>query len=158
MLLVGVLGLGFGLIAGQRYVPDFIMMWFASPQAYVMQWREAIVVAVAVIISLYTYGSYWLARALAIPLAIICCWGGVEFFWAHSSYIFDSLFIMAAGVWAAATALQASGRLEAEGTPAWPVEPAQAWRRARLYHRPYGLSALLYRANIRDDSHVLVLH
>jgi hypothetical protein len=173
ILIAWVLGIGLSLIAGQHYFPDNIVMWFSSPSAYMMDWRQAVVALLALLMIAKATAEFKFVRVISAFMAVGLWWASGYFFMNDASYIFDYLFLLAAGTCFAIAALrvevietpqlQLQPHLVNASTPlpkpshiASHLEPSKAWHITR--RKPIRISQFQYLSDIKDDSHTLYIH
>lgn len=104
--LVGSLMIGAVLVTGQRFFPDFTVMWFASLSAGALLWREALLVGLLATALIKEYYDSELLRLVWGVLALGLILGGVEYFMYQPAFIFDALFMLSAGVYFGISSLQ----------------------------------------------------
>jgi hypothetical protein len=177
--LISCLVMGATLVVGERLFPNFTIMWFASPEASMILWRQAFltgIVVSAVLKELYDPGFVRVVRGL---VAVILLWQGTGYFFEHPAFIFDSLFMLSTGVYFAIAALQkvpsefpaltasvvTSKRVRhirkaKKQLPSLAHVIAHIITQAKLLSTGHIASTvhILRLRDIRDDSHRLVLH
>lgn len=98
--------IGLALIAGERLFADHIVMWFASPDAVINNWRMIIAGGLLAVLFVQEFydSVYW---RLAWGIAAAVMFGsGFEFFLNNGQYVFDALFLVMSAIGLAIAALQ----------------------------------------------------
>ena len=105
LTLYGSLMIGMVLIIGHRLFPDSVVMWFASPQANMMAWREVIVVGLIAMAMVRQYYHNLMLQLLWAVSAAGLLWASGLYFLNNPSYVFDAMLMLSAGTACAITAL-----------------------------------------------------
>lgn len=105
LTLYGSLAMGVVLVVGHRWFPDNVVMWFASPDGYMVARRELLVAALAgVAIVRQYYHNLYLQLAWGF-IAIMLLRAGGLYFLDNPVYVFDTMLMLGAGLAFAMTAL-----------------------------------------------------
>jgi|GEM_PF-7047161 len=105
LTLYGSLAMGVALVIGQRWFPDNIVMWFASPDSYMAARRETLVAALIAVAVIRQYFHNLYLQLLWGVISIILLRAGGLYFLDNPVYVFDAMLMLGAGLAFAMTAL-----------------------------------------------------
>ncbi len=162
--------MGATLIIGERFFPNFTIMWFASPDMFMALWREALILVLGFHMFIRQhFDSVYLRLAWGI-LAMGLVWAGVNYFIDNPSFLFDAMLMIGVGACFGIDALQP--RIFELESDAQNAISAQTIRdRLQAYAQMYQQRFRLWltspsfipdlqsaaRNAIRDDSHILII-
>jgi hypothetical protein len=89
--------IGVVLIVGQSLFPNHVIMWFASDAAAMDIWRPIILASLLLLAVIHDYydNVYW--RIVWGVLAFVLLSVGADYFMKNPEYVFDAMYILAAG-------------------------------------------------------------
>lgn len=147
------------LVAGHWFFPEHIVMWFASGSAAMDTWRAAILAGLILMAALRGYyDGVYLRMAYAVAGALLL-WGGGQYFLDNPSYLFDVMYILAAGISFMVSGLQpAPDRLEMP-KPVEALLPSAVMTYYSRLHKPklQMLQSASYISRAADLNHRLTL-
>ena len=105
-VLWGSIVMGLVLVVLQRIFPDFVTAWFAAPLAQADVWRSVLLgVLIVSAITRELMDNRWL-RASWLSLAVAAGWGTVYYVSHYPVFMFDILYMAAAGCFFGMAGLQ----------------------------------------------------
>ncbi len=98
LTLFGACLIGMVLVAGQRYFPDHVVMWFASDLSPTEAWRPAILTALAgLVVAREHYDHVYLRMAWGM-VGVGLLWASFRYFLDYPEFLFDTMFMLSASV------------------------------------------------------------
>jgi hypothetical protein len=155
MVLLSSIIIGSVLALSNWLLPGSVLAWFASPSPMMELARLAMLGGLVSLAVVREYYQNTYTRALCAFLAVTLAWAGFYYFLDQTQYVFDSLFILLAGISFAIPAIQQSDEPDGIGRLIEAVLPG-----AVLAYQSRGqlpVQYLGYRSDIVDPSHRLVL-
>lgn len=160
MVIFGACLIGGTLILGRQLFPDSVVMWFTSPDAGAVIWRDLVFAGLLLLAVAREYYHNLYLQITWAAAAVGLLWTGGLYFLNNPSYVFDVLLLLNAGVAFAISALvpcaePVNARLRVIKFLPRPLTARYASR--RLQFSADRLASWRYISDSRELSHRLVL-